>query len=89
MAFYWITWELHNGYPMGITLLKSPKKGKTITTETLHMINIYDDGNFSRQVPEKKDHVSVSKGVHKQKLGNRQKVLKLAKIIDCFQRKTP
>ena len=45
------------------------KKGKTITTETLHLVtNVYEDDNFSRQVPEKKDYVSVSKGVHKQKL---------------------
>ena len=45
------------------------KKGKTITTETLYLVtNVYEDDNFSRQVPEKKDYVSVSKGVHKQKL---------------------
>ena len=45
------------------------KKGKTITTETLHLVtNVYEDDNFSRYVPEKKDYVSVSKGVHKQKL---------------------
>ena len=52
------------------------KKGKTITTETLHLVtNVYEDGNFSRQVPEKKDYVSVSKEVHKQNLGNLQKSL--------------
>ena len=45
------------------------KKGKTITTETLHLVtNVFEDDNFSRQVLEKKDYVSVSKGVHKQKL---------------------
>ena len=50
------------------------KKGKTITTETLHLVtNVYEDGNFSRQVPGKKDYVSVSKGVHNQKLCNQQK----------------
>ena len=54
----------------------APKKEKTITTETLHLVtNVYEDGNFSRQVPEKKDYVSVSKGGHKQKLCNLQKSL--------------
>ena len=40
----------------------APKKGKTITTETLHLVtNVCEDDNFSRQVPEKKDYVNVSK----------------------------
>ena len=52
------------------------KEGKTITTETLHLVtNVYEDDNFSRQVPEKKDYVNVVKGVHKQKLWNLQKSL--------------
>ena len=43
-----------------------PKKGKTITTETFHLVtNIYEDDNFSKQVTEKKDYVSLSQGVHK------------------------
>ena len=42
------------------------KKGKAIITETLHLVtNVFEDGNFSRQVLEKKDYVSVSKRVHK------------------------
>ena len=45
------------------------KKGKSIITETLHLVtNVFEDDNFSRQVLEKKDYVSVSEGVHKQKL---------------------
>ena len=45
------------------------KKGKSIITETLHLVtNVFEDDNFSRQVLEKKDYVSVSKGVHKPKL---------------------
>ena len=40
----------------------APKKVKIITTETLHLVtNVYEDDNFSRYVPEKKDYVSVSK----------------------------
>ena len=43
------------------------KKGKSIITETLHLVtNVFEDDNFSRKVLEKKDY--VSKGVHKQKL---------------------
>ena len=45
------------------------KLGKTITTETLRLVtNVYEYDNSSRQVPEKKGYVSVSKGVYKQKL---------------------
>ena len=40
-------------------------------------------------MPEKKDYVSVSKGVHGLKLFKLQKYLQLARIIYCFQRKTP
>ena len=52
------------------------KKGKTITTETIHLVTkVYEDGNFSRQVPEKKEYISVSKGVPEQKLCKLQKPL--------------
>ena len=44
------------------------RKGKAIIIETLHLVtNVFEDDNFSRQVLEKKDYFSVSKGVHKQK----------------------
>ena len=46
------------------------KNGKTITTETLYLV--FEDDNFGRQVLEKKDYVSMTKGVHKQKLCNLQ-----------------
>ena len=52
------------------------KKGKTITLETLHMVtSVFEYDNISRWVLEKKDYVSVSKGVHKEKLYNLQKSL--------------
>ena len=45
--------ELHKKVG-GILANRAPKKGKTITTETLHVVtNVYEDDNFSRQVPEK------------------------------------
>ena len=32
----------------------APKKGKTITTETLHLVtNVYKDENFTSSLPEK------------------------------------
>ena len=36
---------------------------------------------------EERDYVSVSKGIHKQKLRNLQKSLQLAKVVYYFQRK--
>ena len=46
----------------GILAKPAPKKAKTINTETLHLVtNVYEDDNFSRQVPEKKDYVTSSK----------------------------
>ena len=60
----------------GILAKPVSKKGKTITTETLHRLtNFYEADNFSRQLPEKKDYVSMNKGVHNQKLCNLQKSL--------------
>ena len=48
----------------GILAKTAPKKGKTITTETLHLVtNVYKDENFTRSLPEKN-------GVHNQKLCN-------------------
>ena len=65
------------------------KKEKTIAIEILHLVtNVYEDGNFSRQVAEKQDYVSVNKEVQNQKLCNIQESLLLARIIYCFQRKT-
>ena len=76
-VFEYLVWTSHEIKKVGEILAKpAPKKGKTITTETLHLVtNVYEDHNFSRQVPEKKDYVSVNKGVHKQKLYNLQKSL--------------
>ena len=51
------------------------KKGEAIITETLHLVtNVFEDDNLSRYVLEKKDYVSVTKGVHKQ-------TLQLAKVF--------
>ena len=76
-VFEYLVWTSHEIKKVGEILGKpAPKKGKTITTETLYLVtNVYKGDNFSRYVPEKKDYVSMSKGVHNQKLCNLQKSL--------------
>ena len=45
-----------------------PKKGKTLPQETLNLFwSFYEDDEYSRQMPGKKDYVSISWNVHKQK----------------------
>ena len=70
-VFEYLVWTSHEIKKVGGILAKpAPKKGKTITTETLYLVtNVYEDDNFSRYVPGKKGYVRVSKGVNTQKLG--------------------
>ena len=76
-VFEYLVWISHEIKKVGGLLAKpAPKKGKIITTETLHLVaNVYEDENFSSQVPEIKDYVSVRKGEHNEKLYNFQKSL--------------
>ena len=75
-VFQCLVWTSHGIKKVGGTLAKpAPKKGKTITTEAIHLTNVYEDDYFGRYVPEKKDYVSASKGVHNQKLYNLWKFL--------------
>ena len=48
--FEYLVWTSHEIKELGGILAKpSPKEGKAITTETLHLVtNVYEDGNFSR-----------------------------------------
>ena len=48
--FECLVWISHKIKKVGEILAKpAPKKGKAITTETLHLVtNVYEDGNFSR-----------------------------------------
>ena len=86
-VFEYFVWSSHEIKKVGEILVKPAlKKGKTITTETLHLVtNVYKDDNFSRYVPEKKDYVSVSKGLHEQKLCKR--LCKLQKLYTAFKEK--
>ena len=76
-VFEYLVWTSHKIKKVGGIVAKlSLKKGKTITTEKLNLeANVYEDGDFSRLVPEKKYRVSMSKGVDKQKLCNLYKSL--------------
>ena len=49
-VFEHLVWTSHEIKKVGGILAKpAPKKGKTITTETLHLVtNVYEDDNFSR-----------------------------------------
>ena len=45
----------------------SQKKGKAMTQETTDLVYaFYEDDEYSRQLPGKKDYVSKQKDVHKQ-----------------------
>ena len=49
-VFEYLVWTSHEIKKVGGILAKpAPKKGKAITTETLHLVtNVYEDDNFSR-----------------------------------------
>ena len=52
----------------GILAQPSQKKGKAMAQETIDLVHaFYEDDEYSRQLPRKKDYVSIQKGVHKQK----------------------
>ena len=52
----------------GILAQPSQKKGKAMAQETTDLVHaFYEEDEYSRQLPRKKDYVSVQKGVHKQK----------------------
>ena len=65
-VFEYLVWTSHEVKKVGGILGKpAPKIGKTIINDTLNLVtNVYEDGNFSKEVPEKKDYFSVSRGVH-------------------------
>ena len=46
----------------------APKKGKTLPQKTLDLVqSFYEDDEYSRQMPGKKDYVSIGRNVYKQK----------------------
>ena len=52
----------------GVLAQPSQKKGKAMAQETIDLVHaFYEDDEYSRQLPRKKDYASIQKGVHKQK----------------------
>ena len=50
----------------GILSNPAPKKGKSISPETVEVVlQLYKNDEFSHQMPGKKDSVSMGKGIHK------------------------
>ena len=81
--------ELHMKSKKQVGKASALKNGKTITTETLHLVtNVYENDYFIRQVPEKKDYVSVSKGVHKQKFAACKSPCNLQELYTAFKENT-
>ena len=68
----------------GILAVSEPKKGKSETLSAVKMF--YHDEEYSRQLPGKKDFVSVSKNVHVQK---RVILCNLKELHSAFKSKHP
>ena len=67
--------------------VSEPKKGKSLPSETLSAVKMfYHDEEYSRQLPGKKDFVSVSKNVHVQK---RLILCNLKELHSAFKSKHP
>ena len=90
-VFEYLVWTSHEIKKVcGILAKPASRKGKTITTETLHLVtSVYEDDNFSRKVPEKKDYVSVNKGVHNQNFATCKSLCNLQELYTAFKEKHP
>ena len=52
----------------GILSVPNPRRGKTLAEDTKSLVvNFFEDDEFSRLMPGKKDYLSVSRNVHKQR----------------------
>ena len=72
----------------GILAKPVPKKGKTLfTQETLDLVqSFFEDDEYSRQIPGKKDYVSISWNVHKQKQLVLCNSVGSIRTVQCIQR---
>ena len=73
-------------------LKPAPKKGKTVTTETIRLVtSVYKDDNFIRQVTEKKDYVSVTKGAQyiNKNFATCKSLCNLQELYAAFEEKHP
>ena len=63
------------------------KKGKAMAQETIDLVHaFYEDDEYRKQLPGKKDYVSIQKGVHKQK---RLVLFNLHELFVAFKERNP
>ena len=71
----------------GILAKPAPKKSKTIPQETIDLVqSFFEDDEYSRQMPGKKDYLSIGRNVHKQK---RLVLCDLSELYSAFRDKYP
>ena len=71
----------------GILASPEPKKGRSLPKDIVELVeNFYCDDEYSRQMPGKKDYVSISRNVHMQK---RLILCNLSELFACFKEKYP
>ena len=71
----------------GILAQPSQKKGKAMAQETIDLVHaFYENDEYSRQFPGKKDYVSIQKGVYKQK---RLVLYNLHELFVAFKERNP
>ena len=71
----------------GILSEPQTKRGKCLPNEIIQLVeDFYYDDEFSRQMPGKKDYVSISRGVHRQK---RLIMMNLNELYAVFKTKFP
>ena len=69
----------------GILAKHAPKKGKRLPKDTLDLVqSFYEDDEYSRQMPGKKDYVSIGRNVHKPK---RLVLCNLSELCSAFRDK--
>ena len=65
----------------------APKKSKTLPQETLDLVqSFFEEDEYSRQMPGKKDYLSIGRNVHKQK---RLVLCDLSELYSAFRDKYP
>ena len=70
----------------GILSVPNPRHGKTLAEDIRKVVNFFEDDEFSRIMPGKKDYVSVGKNVHKQR---RLLLCNLKELYSAFKERYP
>ena len=71
----------------GILSVPNPRHGKTLSEDIRKVVvNFFEDDEFSRIMPGKKDYVSVAKNVHKQR---RLLLCNLKELYSAFKERYP